>query len=147
MTPIEQIKAQGIEYAALTGDGTPTGKTLTGVGPFIFPGGPLLGAAPRLLNPAINLTEKGLSHVQKFHVGEHALRLNKSVFNAGEDVVGLIRSSTQQPMARQANGNFARTFDVGRNIGIDRATRAQTSTMTVITDAFGDLITAFPGLP
>jgi hypothetical protein len=50
-------------------------------------------------------------------------------------------------MVQQGNGNFARTWDAGRSIGIDRVTGQQTSVMTVITRPNGELVTAFPGRP
>ena len=43
--------------------------------------------------------------------------------------------------------NIVRTFDVGRNIGIDRVTGGQTSVMTIVTESDGTLVTAFPGVP
>jgi len=100
------------------------------------------------LNPPINITQKGLEHTLQRHTinGLEAFA-GKSKFNKGENVTDLIRSSTQQPAVRQANGNYARTFDAGRNVGVDHATGAQTSTMTVITRPNGDLVTAFPGSP
>ena len=51
------------------------------------------------------------------------------------------------PMVRQANGNFARTFDAGRIIGIDRTTGQASSTVTIITRQNSDLVTMFPGAP
>jgi len=51
------------------------------------------------------------------------------------------------PVVRQANGNFARTFDAGRVIGIDRATGLTSSIVTIITTPEGNLVTMFPGLP
>jgi hypothetical protein len=42
---------------------------------------------------------------------------------------------------------FARVFDVGRMIGIDRNTKVMTSFMTIVTEADGTLVTAFPGKP
>ena len=104
------------------------------------------GGGAKLLNPPINLTERGLAHTLERHAAGGAARFaGKSKFNAGEDVAALVRSGTQQPMVRQANGNFARTFDVGRDIGFDRNTGGPTSIMTIITRANGDLVTAFPG--
>lgn len=59
-----------------------------------------------------------------------------------------IENGTQQPMSFQSErGSYARTFDVGRNIGLDRDTGQQTSTMTIITKPNNDLKTAFPGQP
>jgi len=101
-----------------------------------------------LLNPGINLTEKGMGHTIARHThSEIAEFAGKSKFNAGEDIGQLIRSGTQMPMVRQGNGNYARTFNVGRSVGIDRGTGGQTSMMTIITNARGDLVTAFPGVP
>jgi hypothetical protein len=79
------------------------------------------------------------SGVQKFR--------GKSKFNIGEDVLGLIRKAAGCNPIPQANGRLQRTFDVGRNIGIDRTTGQQTSIMTVITNKDGTLVTAFPGRP
>ena len=105
-------------------------------------------AGPKLLNPPINVTPKGLEHVIERHTHSGIAKYaGKSKFNAGEDVVDLIRSGTQQPMVQQANGNFARTFDMGRSIGVDRTTNQATSVMTVITKPDGTLVTAFPGTP
>jgi uncharacterized protein RhaS with RHS repeats len=111
-------------------------------------GGEVAKGATKLLNPPINITQKGLKHVVDRHtVNNIAKFANKSKFNVGEDLSGLIRSGTQQRAVPQPNGNFARTFDVGRNIGVDRATGGQTSVMTIITRPNGDLVTAFPGVP
>jgi hypothetical protein len=105
-------------------------------------------AEPGLLNPSIDITDKGMQHVIDRHtINDIAKYADKSKFNTGEDLKELITSGTQQPMTRQANGNFARTWDTGRSIGVDRATGRQTSTMTVITKPDGSLVTAFPGNP
>jgi hypothetical protein len=71
----------------------------------------------------------------------------KSIFNAGENIQGLIKAAEGTAPVRQATGNFERVVDAGRPIGIDRATGAPTSTYTVITKPNGDLISAFPGKP
>ncbi len=100
----------------------------------------------KLLNPPINLTREGLAHTLERHAAGGAAKFGgKSNFGAGEDVGALIRSGTQQPMMRQANGNLARTFDVGREIGFDRNTGGPTSIITIITRPNGNLVTAFPG--
>jgi hypothetical protein len=100
------------------------------------------------LNGPISITQKGLQHTLERHTYSGIAKYaGKSKFNAGEDVVGLIQSGTQQRMVQQANGNFARVFDAGRNIGIDRATGQQTSWMSIITKPDGSLVSAFPGVP
>ena len=47
----------------------------------------------------------------------------------------------------QANGNFSRIVDAGREIGIDRLTGQPTSIYTIITNIRSELVTAFPGMP
>ncbi len=51
------------------------------------------------------------------------------------------------PAVRQAGGNYQRIVNAGRIIGVDRVTGKPTSVYTIITNAAGDLITAFPGTP
>ncbi len=72
---------------------------------------------------------------------------DKSKFNEAEDIASLINQAVQQPMIKQVNGNYTRTFDAGRSIGIDRNTGSTTSITTVVTKSNGDLVTAFPGRP
>lgn len=108
----------------------------------------LEASAQKLLNPPINVTEKGLEHVIERHtIPGLSKYANKSKFFQSEDVVKLIKEGTQQKMILQPNGRYARTFEVGRDIGIDRATNKPTGIMTIITDAKGNLVTAFPGKP
>ena len=116
--------------------------------PFFGPVGGLVAAkSPVLLNPPIKVAEKGLQHVVERHtVNDIAKFAGKSKFNPGEDLTTLIQRGTQQPMVPQGN-RFVRTFDAGRTIGLDRATGQQTSIMTVVTEADGTLVTAFPGVP
>jgi RHS repeat-associated protein len=111
---------------------------------------------PRLLAPraargaarAINVTEKGLAHVLERHVAGGALATgNKSIFAAGENLPALIRGAGSVAPTVQSTGRLAYTVDAGRIIGIDRATGAGTSVYTVITEATGELVTAFPGIP
>jgi hypothetical protein len=104
--------------------------------------------APKLLNPGINVTEKGMQHVLERHIVNGIPEFaGKSKFTTGVNLQELIQQGTQMPMVRQANGNFARTFDAGRAIGIDRATGQASSTVTIITGPNGNLITMFPGAP
>lgn len=100
------------------------------------------------LNPGIKLTPKGMKHVTDRHTDSGIAKFAaKSKFDKGEDLEALIKQTTQHPMAQQANGNFTRTVDMGRSIGIDRATGQPTNIMTVVTKPDGTLVTAFPGYP
>lgn len=101
-----------------------------------------------LLNPGINVTERGMQHVLERHIVNGIPEFaGKSKFTTGVNLEGLIQQGTQMPMVRHANGNFARTFDAGRAIGIDRATGQASSTVTIITAPNGNLVTMFPGVP
>lgn len=83
--------------------------------------------------------------IERHTFNEIAKFSGKSKFNEGESLAALIGAGTQQRMVRQVNGNFARAWDAGRPVGIDRVTGQQTSIVTVITRPSGDLVTAFPG--
>ncbi|HEX8364608.1 MAG TPA: RHS repeat-associated core domain-containing protein [Allosphingosinicella sp.] len=98
--------------------------------------------------PPITITQKGLKHTTERHTNSGPPKYaNKSKFNDNESVVDLVSSGAGQPTTAQPNGNLSRTWDTGRNIGVDRATGQQTSVMTVITKPNGELVTAFPGRP
>jgi len=102
----------------------------------------------KLLNPGINVTEQGMQHVLERHIVNGIPEFaGKSKFTTGVNLQELIQQATQMPMVRQANGNFARTFDAGRAIGLDRATGQASSTVTIITRPNGNLVTMFPGVP
>jgi RHS repeat-associated protein len=101
----------------------------------------------KLLNGPINISQQRAVHVIEGHRADGVYNTGKSVFNSGEKVFQLIRQGTQHPITQQAGGNFQRVFDAGRNIGTYNATGGQTTTMTIITDKAGNLITAFPGPP
>jgi RHS repeat-associated protein len=97
---------------------------------------------------AIDITSRGLAHVLARHSAGGAKTAAKSIFNASEDLVGLIRQAESVPAVQQAGRQtFQRVVDAGRIIGRDRATGQPTSIYTVITDAAGRLKTAFPGKP
>ena len=104
---------------------------------------PLTGGA----GVPIRLTERALAHIAERHMVGGALTRGKSLFNAGEDIVGLVRGAESTAATAQAGGNLQRIVDAGRIIGIDRATGAGTSFYSVITTSGGNLITMFPGMP
>ena len=93
----------------------------------------------------INITQGGLNHV----MDRHSFSSNwpgKSKFFADVDIVDLIREA-ENVAPSSSQGAFQRIIDAGRLIGTDRATGNPTSVYTVITNAAGDLITMFPGVP
>jgi RHS repeat-associated protein len=123
-------------------------KVVAGIG--------VLGAAfPEVkgAKQVINMSVGRLSHVFTNHTvegllsaGKDVLTANKSIFNASEDLPKLIQSGAQQAKILQDNNNFRRVFDVGRNIGVDQAGKP-TSWMTIITNAWDELITSHPSKP
>jgi RHS repeat-associated protein len=127
---------------------TPTNQELSGqaanltVGiatAVIGPGGEAV-QAPR----QIKVTWKGLLHVLGLHTGGVA---NKSFFGDAAAVTGLVRAAESATANPSFGGKFVRTVDAGRVIGTDITTGQPTSIYTVVTDAKGELVTAFPGNP
>lgn len=96
---------------------------------------------------AIKIGEESLSHVLERHLPGGSKSAGKSLFNAGESVPALVRAAEPVAPVTQRGGNLQRVVNAGRNIGIDRTTGLPTSNYTVITDAGGNLVTAFPGVP
>ena len=106
------------------------------------------GATVVQAGTTITITTERLAHVLERHTPSGTLAtLNKSIFSAGEDIVQLIQKAGSVVPTLQANGNLQRVVEAGRTIGLERVTRAATSTYTVISDVANNLITAFPGLP
>lgn len=100
------------------------------------------------LNPPIVQTELGLEHILERHTHNGIAKyVRKSKFNAEENVATLIALAAPYRMVLQPSGRYARTHDAGRFIGYDSTTGTMTTLVTVITDASGNLTTAFPGSP
>ena len=96
----------------------------------------------------VETTADGLTHVLERHTYNGITKfLGKSKFNIGENWQKLIRQADNVKPVAQANGRFQRVFDAGRIIGFDHTTGSPTSIVTVITEADGSLVTAFPGNP
>jgi RHS repeat-associated protein len=95
----------------------------------------------------LKVTEKGLKYIAERHLAGGARTAGKSLFNAGEDIRGLVQAGENVNPVQQLGGNFERIIDAGRDIGIDRVTGAATQCYTVITNAAGEVVTAFPGVP
>jgi YD repeat-containing protein len=108
----------------------------------------LIGGIQREEAAAITITGKRLAHVIERHTEGGLKSAGKSIFAAGEDLVGLVTNAEGVQAVKQAVGrNFERILDAGRSIGIDRATGQPTSVYTVITNIRNELVTMFPGTP
>ena len=105
---------------------------------------------PGSVQSRINISNSGWSHILK----EHFSGKNKSQFTITKDKLkSLLQSKDiiKTPVTRtldSADGTrYVREIDVGYNIGTDKFNNFQpTSTMTVLTDKYGNLITATPGV-
>jgi hypothetical protein len=115
----------------------------------VFDCGTLAGApGVGIVGGGIRITERSLAHIAARHSVGGARNAGASLFRPGEDVAKLVREAQWIVPVKQAkSGNFGRVAHAGRVIGTDRATGQLTSTYTVITDAAGNLVTMFPGVP
>lgn len=105
---------------------------------------------PGRVQSRINLTNEGLDHIGDRHLDP---AVNASQFTIGKsDLTDLLQSpsTVSTPVTRtiQSGGNinYIREVNVGQVVGTDKFNGYQpTSVMTVITDKYGNLVTAFPG--
>jgi len=90
------------------------------------------------------------------HIGDRHFdqTVNASQFSISEDDLKTLlqsQSAVTTPVTRTIQSgntvNYVREINVGEVIGTDKFNNYQpTSTLTVITDKYGNLVTAFPGL-
>jgi filamentous hemagglutinin len=105
---------------------------------------------PGRVQSRINVTSVGMDHIGDRHFDS---AINASQFTISKnDLKNLLQSSetASAPVTRtiQSGGkiNYVREVNAGQAIGTDKFNNYQpTSTVTVITDKFGNLVTAFPG--
>ncbi|WP_261541283.1 hypothetical protein [Burkholderia multivorans] len=132
------------------------------VAPVVTPGGPILssgndqqsgesaGSTPGRVQSRINITNDGIEHIGDRHFDSN---VNASQFTISEsDLRRLLQdpNTVSTPITKEvqtpAGPRYIREVDTGRSIGTDKFDNFQpTSVMTVMTDKFGDLVTAFPG--
>lgn len=99
----------------------------------------------------INISNEGWAHILKRHFSGKA---NASQFSVGKDELKSLLQSKQvvgSPITRtieSADGlRYVREINMGRNIGVDAMKgNSNTSIMTTMSDKYGNLITAFPGV-
>lgn len=105
--------------------------------------------AQEVVNEGINLTSQGMLHAQKFHSLESTIvnpsTVNKSYFYNFSDVPDLIQKASGVEPVEQF-GKLYRVVNSAQSIGVNRATQQPTSSYTVITDRFNNLINTFPGI-
>ncbi|MFZ4967848.1 hypothetical protein ACL9RJ_26700 [Pseudomonas sp. Mn2068] len=109
-----------------------------------------LEGVPGRVQSRVNLANDGMEHLASRHLSG---KVNASQFSIGEPQLrGLLQSKAvvSTPVTRMVDSadgvRYVREVDVGRSIGTDKFSGGQsTSIMTVMTDKFGNLVTAFPG--
>jgi filamentous hemagglutinin len=107
-------------------------------------------SAPGRVQSRINIANDGMDHIGDRHLDPN---VNASQFTISEsDVRKLLQdpNTVSTPITRElpsADGiRYVREVNVGRPIGTDKFNNSQsTSVMTVLTDKFGNLVSAFPG--
>jgi len=106
---------------------------------------------PDRVQSRVNLANDGMDHLASRHLSGKA---NASQFSIEEpELRSLLQSEevVSTPITRtidSADGvRYVREVDIGHSIGVDKFSGGQpTSVMTVMTDKFGNLVTAFPGV-
>lgn len=107
-------------------------------------------SVPGRAQSRINVTNDGMEHINDRHLDPS---VNASQFSISEsDLRNVLQDpkTISTPINREmpsADGvRYAREVDVGKTIGTDKYNNGQpTSVMTVLTDKYGNLVTAFPG--
>jgi RHS repeat-associated protein len=105
---------------------------------------------PGRVQSRINISNNGWAHVLK----EHFSTKNKSQFTISQSELKTLlqnKDIIKTPVTRtldSADGiRYVREIDVGKNIGNDKFNNFQPTTkMTILTDKYGNLITATPGV-
>lgn len=72
---------------------------------------------------------------------------DKSKFDSFSIFHDALQESKKHAAMISENGNHVTVFDMGYLTGYDARARRQTSTVTLVTKANGEVITAYPGTP
>ena len=103
-------------------------------------------AAVGRVQSRINITNDGIKHISERHFNPTK---NASQFSISQNELRSLLNDKRivNSPVTQKNGNYVREIDIGKNIGKDiHANNSPTSTLTVITDSQGNLLSAFPGV-
>lgn len=102
----------------------------------------LAAAAPAV---KLHLGARARRHILSEHFPGGRRTAGKSLFNKGEDLDALIRLAEAAPAKRERNGRDKRVADAGRAIGTNDRTGRPVTTVVVIAEPDGEVVTAYPG--
>jgi len=96
---------------------------------------------------ALNLGEEGKAHILERHVTAWPKNLPKSLFLPETDLSALAEQAARTPVHKTQRNRLVWIIDAKRPVGMDREQAQLTSIYTVISDAYGNIRTMFPGRP
>jgi hypothetical protein len=102
----------------------------------------LLAAAPAV---KLHLGARARKHIMSEHFPGGGRTAGKSLFNKGEDLDALIALAETAAPRRERNGRDKRVVKAGRAIGTDGRTGRPATTVVVIAEPDGEVVTAYPG--
>ncbi|WP_254457222.1 RHS repeat-associated core domain-containing protein, partial [Brevibacillus sp. HB2.2] len=110
----------------------------------------IISGMPPIVQSRINISNDGWKHV----VDRHFSNKNASKFTISQDELrsllsskDIVKSSVVKSIDSADGARYARVVTLNKSIGLDKFNDFKpTSTMTILTDKHGNLITAFPGL-
>jgi filamentous hemagglutinin len=111
-------------------------------------GARLLSSVPGRVLSRINISNAGWAHVLERHFVGAGSRFSISQAQlrsllGSKQVVG---SPVVRTLESADGTRFVRQLDIGYTIGVDKFSGANTSILTVLSDKYGNLVTAFPGI-
>jgi len=104
------------------------------------------GKKKKLFQKSYYLTASSFAHIIERHYHKIPRHIGAAKFTITvPEILDCLRSASQETAVRQpGSSNYIRELNAGTDIGFDRSGN-NTSIFTVITDARGRIITAFPG--
>jgi hypothetical protein len=105
----------------------------------------VLAAPAAPAKAALHLGRNARRHIAAEHFATGSRTRGKSLFNEGEDLDALVALAASAKPRREANGRDKRVVEVGRPIGTDGRSGKPVSTLVVIAEPDGEVVTAYPG--
>jgi hypothetical protein len=93
----------------------------------------------------LHISSRARRHIAEEHFPGGRRTSGKSIFNAGEDLDALVALAVGVPAKREQNGRDKRVVHLKRPIGLDGRTGRPVSSVVVISEPDGEVVTAYPG--